>query len=104
MNAVAAVAVAPSPRVEAVWATCFHCAEALPPSPARLFIDGTERLFCCAGCAGRHAMDPRRATGRLLHTAQRPLRASRTKTRTWPVWDSEEVLAEHARPIAGDSN
>jgi len=51
MNAVGAVAVAPSPRVEAVSATCFHCAEALPRLPARLFIDGTERLFCCAGCA-----------------------------------------------------
>jgi Cu2+-exporting ATPase len=101
MNAVGAVAVAPGPRVEAVSATCFHCAEALPPSPARLFIDGTERLFCCAGCAAaaQWIRDARLDDYYALRTA--PAARVTDEDADLAVWDSEEVLAEHARPIAG---
>ena len=36
-------------------------AKPLPPSPARLFVDGTERAVLLRGLRGRRAMDPRRA-------------------------------------------
>ena len=101
MNAVGAVAVAAGPRVEAVSATCFHCAEALPPSPARLFIGGTERLFCCAGCAAaaQWIRDARLDDYYALRTA--PAVRVTDDDADLAVWDSEEVLAEHARPIVG---
>ena len=101
MNAVGAVAVAPRQREEAVPAACFHCAEALPPAPARLSIDGAEQFFCCAGCAAaaQWIRDARLDDYYALRTA--PAARVFDEDADLAVWDSEDVLAEHARPIAG---
>jgi Cu2+-exporting ATPase len=83
-----------------VPAACFHCAEALPPAPARLSIDGASAVLLrrLRGC---RAMDPRRAAGRLLRAAHGTAARVFDEDADLAVWDREDVLAEHARPIAG---
>ncbi|QSX77650.1 heavy metal translocating P-type ATPase [Agrilutibacter solisilvae] len=85
---------------------CYHCGEALPPSPARLQMDGVEQAFCCDGCAAAahwirdaHLQDYYRLrsapAGRVAPDAAALAAADLT------LWDREEVLAEHARNIRG---
>src|SRR6478752_4823148 len=80
--------------------TCFHCAEALPMRPARRPLDGGERLFCCEGCAA--AADWIRDARLDDYYRLRSAPASRVVAEAddLALWDREDVLAAHARPVA----
>ena len=82
-------------------AACHHCGEPLPQVPVRLPLDGIEQAFCCDGCA---------AAARWIRDADlddyyrlRSAPGSRVDADApaLAAWDREELLAGHARDVAG---
>ena len=104
MNATVASATFASPPhaiAGAADATCFHCAEPLPSRPALRQFDGSERAFCCEGCAAaaQWIRDARLDDYYTLRSA--PASRVGVEDTDLSLWDREEVLAEHARAIRG---
>ncbi len=87
--------------MEASAGTCHHCGEPLPSAPIRQTLDGSERRFCCEGCA---------AAARWIRSAHlqdyyrlRSAPAGRVDVDapSLAVWDREDLLAGHARAVDG---
>ena len=96
MNAIAAdVAVASTGDL------CFHCNERLPAHAPRVRIDDAERAFCCDGCAAaaRWIRDARLDDYYRLRSEHAARVEATTDHLGW--WDREDVLAAHARNVAG---
>lgn len=96
MNTIAAdVAVAPAADL------CFHCNERLPAHAPRVRIDNAERAFCCDGCAAaaQWIRDARLDDYYRLRSEHAARVESTTDDLGW--WDREDVLATHARNVAG---
>ncbi|RDI98414.1 cadmium-translocating P-type ATPase [Dyella solisilvae] len=81
--------------------TCHHCGERLPPGPLRLNVDGATQSFCCTGCA---------AAAQWIRSAElgdyyslRSAAGARVDVDLPDLtgWDREDLLAEHAFPVAG---
>jgi Cu2+-exporting ATPase len=82
-------------------ATCFHCGEALPASPAQR-LDGTERRFCCDGCATAAEWIREAHLDDYYRLRSEPAgRVAADDDADLPLWDRDEVIAEHARAIPG---
>ncbi len=82
-------------------ATCYHCGESLPHSPARLAWEGVERAFCCEGCAAaaQWIRDANLGDYYLLRSA-RALRVC-SEPLDLAIWDRDELLSEHSHAIDG---
>ena len=82
-------------------ATCYHCGEPLPQSPARLALEGVERAFCCRGCvaAAQWIRDADLGDYYQLRSA----RAMRVGSEPLDLgaWDRDELLDEHSHAIDG---
>jgi Cu2+-exporting ATPase len=100
-GAVAAVARARDATAGLASDACFHCGETLPSRPARCRVDGVERAFCCDGCAAaaEWIRDARLDDYYRLRTA--PASRVVAEADDLALWDREDVLAAHARPVAG---
>ncbi|MGN6512131.1 MAG: heavy metal translocating P-type ATPase, partial [Lysobacteraceae bacterium] len=108
MNAVAAGRTAPAAHGDAAAAaargaaaTCFHCHEPLPPSPARLFLDGGERAFCCDGCAAAAQWIRDARLDDYYRLRSQPAARVAADDADLALWDREDVLADHARAVPG---
>jgi P-type Cu2+ transporter len=91
---------------EASVAACFHCGEALGDSIAakratEARVGDAMQRFCCAGCAAAATWIEQAGLDDYyrLRTAN-PQRAA-PDTSDLAAWDSEEVLAAHARNVPG---
>jgi P-type Cu2+ transporter len=85
-------------RVETV---CYHCGERLPAAPVRVALSDEGHLFCCHGCAtaARWIRDANLGDYyRLRSDAGTRVDAEAPDLN---AWDGEELLAEHAVPVAG---
>jgi Cu2+-exporting ATPase len=82
-------------------ARCFHCGEALPPSPALFTIDGASQAFCCDGCAA--AAQWIREADLADYYRLRCEAASRVSANDsdFSAWDRDDVVADHARDVDG---
>ncbi|MCL6618380.1 MAG: cadmium-translocating P-type ATPase [Thermomonas hydrothermalis] len=80
---------------------CHHCGEPLPHAPVCVELDGQSQLFCCTGCAAaaRWIRDAALDDYYRLRTA--PGSRVDVDPVALSVWDREELLAGHARPIEG---
>lgn len=98
MNAVLAseAAVAPA-RADA----CFHCGEQLPADPVRVAFDGAPRAFCCDGCAAAAQWIDDAELDAYYRLREQPGTRVDADDAALALWDREEVLAAHARGIAG---
>lgn len=82
-------------------AVCFHCGEGLPAAPARLRVDGTERAFCCEGCAAAAQWIRDAHLDDYYRLRSEPAGRVDAEPVDLALWDRDETLAEHARPITG---
>ncbi|WP_374556872.1 heavy metal translocating P-type ATPase [Thermomonas sp.] len=82
-------------------AVCHHCGEPLPQAPVRLPLDGVEQAFCCDGCAAaaRWIRDADLDDYYRLRSA--PGGRVDADAPALAAWDREELLAGHARDVAG---
>ena len=82
-------------------ATCYHCGEPLPQSPARLALEGVERAFCCQGCAAAAQWIRDADLGDYYQL--RSARAMRVGSEPLDLgaWDRDELLDEHSHAIDG---
>jgi len=80
---------------------CFHCGEALPSGPARCRVDGVEREFCCEGCSAAAEWIREARLGDYYRLRTAPASRVVAEADDLALWDREDVLATHARPIAG---
>ena len=82
-------------------ATCYHCGEPLPQSPARLALEGVERAFCCQGCAAAAQWIRDADLGDYYQL--RSARAMRVGSEPLDLgaWDRDELLDEHSHAVEG---
>ncbi len=79
---------------------CYHCGETLPQVPVSLDIEGEARGFCCHGCAA--AAEWIRQSKLDDYYRLRSTTAGRVEAMPdLASWDREDVLSEHAVPVAG---
>ncbi|WP_052949980.1 heavy metal translocating P-type ATPase [Dyella japonica] len=79
---------------------CYHCGEALPPTPLQLDVDGEPRGFCCHGCAAAAEWIRQSQLGDYYRLRS----AAATRVEDVPdlaSWDRDDLLGEHALPVAG---
>ena len=81
---------------------CFHCGDALPPSPPCARIDGQARRFCCDGCAAaaQWIRDANLDDYYRLRTAPGG-RASTDLEAQLAAFDRDDVQAAHVRDVDG---
>jgi Cu2+-exporting ATPase len=84
-----------------VGADCFHCGEALPAAPALLQVDGAERAFCCDGCAAAAQWIRDAHLDDYYRLRSEPAARVAEDDADLLLWDRDEVIAAHARPIPG---
>ena len=80
-------------------ATCFHCNEPLPASPAMRRLEGTSRPFCCDGCAAAAQWIEDADLDAYYRLRDRPGARVDEDDSALALWDRAEVQAEHARDI-----
>ncbi len=80
---------------------CYHCGEVLPPSPARVALDGETRLFCCDGCAAAAQWIREADLGDYYQLRTEHAGRVDADPVDLAVWDREELLAEHAHDVPG---
>ncbi|MBP3983484.1 cadmium-translocating P-type ATPase [Pseudoxanthomonas helianthi] len=97
----ATFAVAPVDSPQAVESGCFHCGEALPAAPARLRVDGAERVFCCDGCAAAAQWLRDAKLDDYYRLRNGPSTRVTGDDADLALWDREETLAGHARAVPG---
>jgi Cu2+-exporting ATPase len=85
----------------ATASACFHCGETLPVAPARLRVDGTERMFCCDGCAAAAQWIRDAHLDDYYRLRSEPAARVAADDADLALWDREEVIAEHARTVPG---
>lgn len=79
---------------------CFHCGEALLRSPVWLDVDGRTQGFCCHGCAA--AAEWIRQSALDDYYRLRSVAGARVEdVPDLSSWDREDLLGEHAVPVAG---
>lgn len=101
MSMATASALAAMERTDAASVSaCFHCGEVLPVAPARLHVDGTERLFCCGGCAAATQWIRDARLDDYYRLRSEPAARVATDDADLALWDREEVIAEHARIVS----
>ncbi|QNN71454.1 cadmium-translocating P-type ATPase [Thermomonas carbonis] len=79
--------------------TCFHCGEGLPASPSMRLLEGTQRRFCCDGCAAAAQWIEDADLEAYYRLRERPGTRIDEDDSALALWDREEVQAEHARAI-----
>jgi Cu2+-exporting ATPase len=80
---------------------CFHCAEALSGRPATRSIEGTQRHFCCEGCAAAAAWIEDAELGDYYRLRSAAAARVGVEPEDFSAWDRDDLLAEHARAIDG---
>ena len=85
----------------AVAATCFHCAEPLPPHAVHMTSAGVERGYCCAGCAAAAQWIDDAHLGDYYQLRSQPAARVGTDAVDLAAWDRDDVLADHARDVEG---
>lgn len=97
----APLAASPTQGTGHAVATCFHCGEALPLSPALSRVDGIERAFCCDGCAAAMQWIRDARLDDYYRLRSEPATRVVADDADLALWDRDEVIAEHARTVAG---
>jgi P-type Cu2+ transporter len=102
MNAVAATLAAGAEVGSDVRdSTCFHCGQSLPTPAPLLQLDGQQRAFCCTGCAAAASWIRDAHLDAYYRLRSDPGGRAIAATTDLAAWDHEDVLAVHARDIAG---
>ncbi len=82
-------------------ATCFHCGEPLPAQPVADVVAGSERSFCCTGCAAAARWIADADLGDYYRLRQRDAARVGTDDIDYASWDRADVLAEHSVAVDG---
>ena len=80
---------------------CYHCGEPLPAVPQRGAIAGVDQLFCCSGCSAAAVWIAEASLGDYYRLRSASAGRVGTEPADFSVWDSDSVLAEHSRKVAG---
>lgn len=80
---------------------CHHCGESLPQHPVQAEFDGSARAFCCDGCAAAAHWISDAHLGDYYRLRSAPAGRVDADAPSLAVWDREELLASHARNVAG---
>ncbi len=80
---------------------CAHCGDSLPQPPVRAKLDGEEQAFCCDGCAAAARWIREADLDDYYRLRSAPGGRVDTESGDLAIWDREELLATHARAVAG---
>ena len=81
--------------------TCFHCGEPLPVQPVTERVSGSERPFCCTGCAAAARWIADADLGDYYRLRQTDAARVGTDTTDYACWDRADLLAEHTVAVDG---
>ncbi|MFN7782072.1 MAG: heavy metal translocating P-type ATPase [Lysobacterales bacterium] len=76
---------------------CHHCGEPLPAAPVLAEFKGTQRAFCCGGCAGAARFIEQSGLGDYYTLREEQGRRVGEDAQDYSAFDREDVLHEHSR-------
>jgi Cu2+-exporting ATPase len=76
---------------------CHHCGEPLPAAPVLAEFKGTQRAFCCGGCAGAARFIEQAGLGDYYRLREEQGRRVGENAPDYSAFDREDVLHEHSR-------
>ncbi|WP_133477551.1 heavy metal translocating P-type ATPase [Cognatilysobacter segetis] len=82
-------------------ARCFHCGEALPPSPAFFEVEGAAQAFCCDGCAAAAQWIRDADLGDYYRLRSDAASCVGAEDSDYSAWDRDDMVADHARDVDG---
>lgn len=77
--------------------SCHHCGEPLPAAPVLAEFKGTQRAFCCGGCAGAAHFIEQAGLGDYYRLREEQGRRVGENAPDYSAFDREDVLHEHSR-------
>lgn len=77
--------------------SCHHCGEPLPAAPVLAEFKGTQRAFCCGGCAGAARFIEQAGLGDYYRLREEQGRRVGENAPDYSAFDREDVLHEHSR-------
>lgn len=77
--------------------SCHHCGEPLPAAPVLAEFKGTQRAFCCGGCAGAARFIEQAGLGDYYRLREEQGRRVGENAHDYSAFDREDVLHEHSR-------